>query len=364
MSRRLLHTLRLHRRLAVLAVLGLCAPAVHAAGGDKVVLHDGTTLADVTVLKADHDAVAVDTTGDGAADRTLKGGEVARIDYEDSPMDYRRGLFRMGAGEYDDALARFSAALRAKEARAFWLEPEARYMIAECLRLKANDAQGYREAEEAFRVVLETAPKSLAVPRAMQGIGRCLLGADRAAEAERQFDKLIVGEPYGREWALHGKLGKARALSAQGKADAGVKLAAEVMEATKGTTMVALHATAEDTWTDLLFAAGEYAKVRAIFQAAADAAAQHEVAARAHAYNRIGDTYLAENAVKDALLAYLRVRVLYPNDDEELARALCGAARCFTLMKKSREASELIDILKRDHGDSAWTARILAELGD
>jgi len=47
-----------------------------------------------------------------------------------------------------------------------------------------------------------------------------------------------------------------------------------------------------------------------------------------------------------------------------LPHALYGAAVCFTNLKKPNEAAELIEILKKNHSRSVWTAKTLKELAD
>ena len=202
------------------------------------------------------------------------------------------------------------------------------------------------------------------VPFALEGLGRVDLALGDAAAAEQQFEKLIADDKYGTMWTLRGKLGKARALSAQGAGEKGLKLAEQVMKAASQPGLFDLRSQAEDARTELLFAAGRYEEVRKIYRHLAESAPEHDTVAKAKAYNAIGDAYFAENKIKEAVLAYLRVRVLYPDNREQLAYALYGAARGFTAMKRSREASELMFILEEKHPESIWTAKAKAELGD
>jgi tetratricopeptide (TPR) repeat protein len=354
---------------AVLVLLLVCsaagpAPARAAGGEDDVALLDGSSLKNVTVLQAHHDEVRVDTDGDGQADRNVPAGSIVDITYGDEPLALKQGRFHLDSGNHNKARAEFREALEEKEARAFWLVPAARYAIAESLR---RDPEGGREALERalaeYQTIIEDHPRSRRVPYAIRGIGRVKLAMGDAAEAQTQFEKLAGGR-YGSIWTLRGKLGKARALSARDRAEQGLALAQQVIEAAREPGLFDVRSEAEDVRTELLFNAGRYEQVRKIYRQMAEAAPETNPGVKARAYNRIGDAYLAENKVKEAVFAYLRVRVLYPDKKEQLAHALYGAARCFTSMKKSREASELIYLLQQNHPDSIWTAKAKAELGD
>jgi TolA-binding protein len=90
---------------------------------------------------------------------------------------------------------------------------------------------------------------------------------------------------------------------------------------------------------------------------------ERDVDAKARAYNAIGDSLLAKNRTREALLAYLRVRVLYFKAVDEMPHALYGSARSFTILKQSNEAREVVSLMEKEYPNSVWTAKAKKDLG-
>ena len=339
-------------------------PEALAAGKDEVVLKTGRGVPGLTVLSETYESVEVDRDGDGKADEPFPAEKVANVKYGDAPVAFRRAEISLKQGRYAEAAEMFQKALGEKNVRAFWLKQHANYLIGECLRRQGeNDAALLPTARKAYERVISEMPKGRLVPQAIRGAGLCLLREGRTDDARSWFEKLKEDYKFGEAWALRGMLLLAHANSLAGSHDEALVLCKEVLDDSGLPKYEDLRKDALLTRAALLIAAGKYKEGHEAFTKIARTAAERDVETKAQAYNGIGDGLLGVNRVKEALLAYLRVRVLYFKAQEELPHALYGAARCFTVLRKANEARELVTRLQKEYPKSAWTAKAKKELG-
>jgi len=344
-----------------------CTCLIHAAEKpvrDTVLLRGKKPVLGV-ILRDGWDIVAMDTSGDGAADQNFPAQDVASITYGDTPDAYRQAMFLFRAYRYAEALALFEKASKDATPRAFWFKPAVAYHLAECRRrISPEDKDALTELAKVFTTIAEQHAESRMAPAAVYSLGRChlALGNDRSADAA--FSKLLEQGKYAPPWPQVAKLGRARLLSAEKKYDDAIALCREVRA--KAPTLLDKDDAAEAvaTLTDILTAAARYDEARRIHMDRARKADEKDVRTKALAYNAIGDICMAENKTDDALLAYLRVRVLYFQDKQQLPRALFGAAACFKILKKPAQAHSIIALLKKDYPKNPWTLKAVRELGD
>ena len=348
-------------------VAAACAVALGAgvalAGNDMVVLKSRQSLPRVAVLRDGCDVIEIDENDDGKKDRDIPTADVDSITFGDAPVSFRQGDVFLRQGRYEDAIESLEKSLQDKEVRAFWIQPHANYLIAECRRrLAANDPSAYPTARETYAVALAKAPNGRLAPAAVRGTGLCFLGEGRPAEARAEFEKLTA-EKFGAAWALRGRALKTRALAAEDKMADALALCDDLAK----TSPADLGRDAADevlvARTEVLVKAKKFTEARALYQKMADEAGPRDAAAKGQSYNGIGDCYLAEGKTREALLAYLRVHVLYFKADDEWARALYGAARCFIVLKEPARAKELVTVLEKEHPNSPWTEKAKKELG-
>lgn len=350
--------------VVILLLAAAWGRAAVAAGRDTVLLKNRQPAAGLTVLREGYDKVEADRDGDGKADETFPADAVTNVTYHDAPMSFRQGAASFRLGRFKEAAEYFSKALSEKDVRSFWLQQHANYFIGECRRqLAQKNKKLLAEARQAYERVIETVPDGRLVPFAIRGIGLCRMAEGKLDAARREFEKLSAQDKFGKTWTLRAKLLLAQIHSKAGKHKEAQKLCDEVMKMTRAAHHADLRREATRTRADVLTAAGEYAKAREIFLQIARETDERDVKAKARLYNAIGDCFLGEKRTREALLAYLRVRVLYFKDRDELPRALYGAARCFTILRKSKEADELVTLLMKEHPDSPWTAKAARESG-
>jgi tetratricopeptide (TPR) repeat protein len=174
----------------------------------------------------------------------------------------------------------------------------------------------YQQAAE-YYARLQQAPWPDYKMRADVATGRALLGQGKIDEAQAAFDKVIGaqadGEPA-RTQQTAAKLGKSRAwIAAKNTAEA-VKLAEGILKA----------ADAEDE------------------------------PLQARAYNVLGAAYRQSGETQKALLAFLRVDLLYPNIPDAHAEALANLADLWEQARKMERAAEARKTLKEKYPNSPW----------
>ena len=342
------------------ALAAVWAPAALAAGKDTVALKTGKRMSEVTVTKDGHEGIEVDRDGDGIADETLAPDKVAEVIYGDAPQLYLLALASIKNAQYAKAVEELGKALQEKKVRGFWLKQHGNYLMGECYRRMAGaDKALLAKARAAYeRVLAETAQGRMA-PAAVLGVGLCHLREGNLNDARRRFEKLEMAGEYGDVWVQRGKLALAEVHSRNGDHDDALSLCAEVAKTAKLAEILGQAARARGR---LLARAGRLDPALKVFSDIARKSPDKDIDAKAAAYNGIGDVLAAKNRVREALLAYLRVRVLYFKSRDELPHALYGAARCFRILKRAKEARELVAELEKAYPKSAWTAKAKKEL--
>jgi tetratricopeptide (TPR) repeat protein len=153
--------------------------------------------------------------------------------------------------------------------------------------------------------------------RAGVASGRALLAQGKIDEAQNAFDKVIATQADD-ELALAqqsaAKLGKARAWIAAKNIAEGVKIAEDILKA----------ADADDE------------------------------PLQARAYNVLGTAYRQSGEVQKALLAFLRVDLLYSNVPDAHAEALANLAELWEQARKMDRAAQARKTLKEKYPNSPW----------
>jgi tetratricopeptide (TPR) repeat protein len=164
---------------------------------------------------------------------------------------------------------------------------------------------------------LAAAPWPDAKMRAAIAIGRSLQAQNKHAEAVAQFDEATKIDAKGKAaetLILAARIGKAKSTVAVGKADEGVKVLNELI----------------------------------------DAAAVDNVTALAMAYNALGDAYLKLGKPKEALFAYMHTDLLYNQTADLHAEALYHLKDLHEKDNHPERAKEVADTLKTRYASSRW----------
>lgn len=351
----------------------LVAAAVGWAAGASVAMEalpdrivtTATTISGIKVTAANSASVTY-TKFEGGAPSQIEFSKVVEISWGDTPPDIRRALQEYRGGNYAGALQQV---LRSPEAgpREFWYAPFRLLLHGQCLLNLHKPG----EALPKFDQVLRGYPQSFYAIEAIQGKGECHLAAkefDKAGEAfalldpKGLYDSLTAAEPYGKLWQLRGRLRLAEAYAQVpekvAEAAKTYDRLAEVTESLVTSTPAELKGVVGELTSmyqrallgsvEVLLGAGKLDEAQEKVEEVGGKITEKPV--RLKLYMTLGNLLAkaAEKAAdekdkkvkyKEALLAYMRVYILYPEQKAERPRAMMGAATVSQLLgsKEDRE---------------------------
>jgi TolA-binding protein len=90
---------------------------------------------------------------------------------------------------------------------------------------------------------------------------------------------------------------------------------------------------------------------------------ENDSAVQAEACVRLGSAFQAAGNVRDALLAYLRVDVLYPGEKKAHAEALYHLSQLWARDGKPDRAADAATVLQAKYPESEWAKKVSSKTG-
>lgn len=327
--------------LALAAIFVLASVPAQA----DTVRHTGGTITG-KVVEASADRVVIDR-GQNRTE-TIDPFRVESILYDEEPSTLRAAKMAAAAGRFEEALAgldrvqlpenvdpkvkqemdylRALCRWRLAEASA---SPEAMKEAAGLLVqfIKANPkhyrlwhaaegaanlllAAGDQQAAQEYFGLLAKAPWPEVQLRAQLASARAALAAKNFAEAEKLFNAVISGSGNDERLRQIATVGKARALAETGRTDEAIGILQEIIKVVR----------AED------------------------------ISLQAQAYNALGLAYQRAGKLKEAVLAYLHVDLLYSLVPSEHVEALENLVALFARLGQRERAEEAAKVLRDRYG--------------
>ena len=338
----------------------LAAAAANAAEmpvmPDRIILEAGQ-ITGIRVMSADVGGITYKKFDGRGEIQTVPAAKVKEISWGDSG-EFRRALALYNRPDPPAAL-KVLRGLPAAGPRAFWYGPYRQLMIGKCLyRMKK-----YEDAIPAFENVRREHKRSFYVLKAIEGAARSYEALGKpllAARAYAQFDPHGaysapgLPDPYGKMWQWRGRLGMADIYAqSAGKAEEAGKIYAGLVRGTAA-VLVKMPADLEQNVAEIrsiyqqalvgtptaFMKAKKYGEARKSIEAVDDKI--KDKAARVRLYAMLGDLLAVEAADapdeqkklvrKKALIAYMRVYILYPGYKAERLKAMLGAATMSRLL--------------------------------
>ena len=332
----------MNKRYSTILAAAACLLASAAAWADNVVKLEGQNMGDIVQMTAQKVTIK-----QGAVNTDIPVNEIKAVYFSDEPATLKTARTAMDAGRYEDAvtalekinvenvaraeikqdiqfytaLAKARIALASADAD---IVVEAGRLMAAFVNANRDNYHYYHACEvvgdalvvtgnysnaQTYYKIVGSAPWSDYQMRAGVALGQALLAEGKTAEALKSFQAVLDTEAASESADLQrlgATLGKARCLAETGSSDEAVKLVEGVI-AKANPENVRLHA---------------------------------------QAYNALGIAHGKAGRAKDALLAFLRVDVLYFNSPKEHIEALENLIELWPKVQEPDRAEDSIDRLR------------------
>ncbi len=339
---------------------------VTSSAGDTIRQTDGKLIKDVSIVEETLGQVSYK---EGNSTRSVKSESVAGVTFDKYPRLVDEAEAAILDENYDEALQLLDDFVDGQIAnpreRRKWAPAYAAWRTVQ-LRMELSDLDGV--VSSADRLIQNFAD-SRYLPSAFMAKATALSlsgKGDRATRALEDFERLITSKTLSKRWELECRLAKIQVdsqMSGQQRREALSQVAAEADEfpsvisrarVVEGETWLAQAERNPAGSGDL------YQKAQVIFaEIIQDASADDETLAGA--YTGLGDCLFygaSGNAekLKDALMHYLRVVVLYEGQNRYVPKALFYAMLCFDQLDDRRGKADMKRTLTRDYPGSKWAA--------
>jgi len=362
---------------AALLSIPLPGAAAQARYPDGIIPHSGPTISGIKILSADTRRITyVKFYGEPGKQREISAGKVKEITLGDAPANLRRAVseYRKNTPKgYEKALA-YLDKVPASAGREWLYVPYKLTLHADCLMKLGK----HSEALPKYAQVIARYRKSFYFLRAVDGKAKAHDALKQYEEAAKTFLELdpkgnykVLGadQPYGKLWQLRGRFGMANALA---------KLPAKAAEASS------IYAGLVDVCQKILAGppkelAGSVPEVALIHQRSLVGKAQvlmnsgkleaarrwittienrvKDKAARLTLLMALGDLAMKAGdkatdptdkkvKYKEALLAYMRVYILYPDQKAQRPRAMLRAGNASELLGTRPDNTRAVRIYK------------------
>ncbi|MCU0726135.1 MAG: tetratricopeptide repeat protein [Planctomycetes bacterium] len=294
--------------------------------------HEGSAI---TVLEENYDKLVYSVkVGEKTTRQETPSDQVDEVFYYPKPEAWSVAVADMEAGDYDSAVQGFRS-LAGNSGNRAWLRMYSLYYVAKICQ------SGYQwgPAVQGFEKLLNDFPKSRFAPEALVQIGEINLNQlDNVEAAKNAFNRLqkLTGLPEAEKQVARYYL--IRIIQKQGEKAKNTSLLNQALEeyrkllaeVEKVAELKKVATLAKLGIGNCLIHLGKFDEALTFFQSIADTAEEKGVLASV--FNGLGLCYFRTEKWKEALLAFLRVEVLYDDDPEQTAMSLFYSGKCFEFM--------------------------------
>ena len=349
-----------------------------SAAADRIVKIGAKNPIQADVVSEDYKEVKYRPAGIKQT-QSIESHKVERVIYADAPESFTKALDFLAQGDTANAITNLQAA--ANEKAGSWLKVHSLYYLGEAYLLSgARNATDYAKAADTFEKLLKDHPECRFLPRALKRWGDALSRArdpDSAATVYDRLDKEAADKKLSIIWEARAKLLKAEAYKMNdvaAKAKTAYQAAgnfaranaAQQKDPTIQAELQAIAGMAQLSEGESLLANKDYAGARRSFERIAqDSSASPESVALAEC--GLGEVFLGEGRLPDALQQFARVRIRHFLKREATARATYQLGMvCLALKDKEpngkRKAREYFTEVVEHYGDTNWADLARAQL--
>lgn len=294
------------------------------------------------------------STGDAV---TVPANEIATIDWDGAPPDLALAVSDENGGRLDSSLNRLAKAQEAAKSANNNIKADVEFLIARVTARQALvDAAKQEAAVEKLRAFQKAWPDSFRYFESQNYLGQVLLAKADYAGAREAFDALSKS-PW-KDYQLAATISTAKILSAEGQADAAVKLFDEVIAgagdnpAEQGRKYEAMVGRARG-----LVAQSQFPEALKTLEDVTNNGPPDNSALQAEAYVLQGSCLQALNRTKEAILAFLHVDVLFARESTYHAESLYQLSRLWRTVQHDDRALDAQAKLVSSYPNSEWAKK-------
>jgi tetratricopeptide (TPR) repeat protein len=282
--------------------------------------------------------------------------QIITVIYENEPLDLANAKKKAAAGRYSEAV---TALERVKDENARdVVKRDVEYYKALCAsRLALMGAGDPAEAGRAMKAFLDANPQSFHYYEGVELVGDLLVALKQYPQAIEFYGKLN-NAPWP-DYKMRAGNAVGRTLLAQGKNDEAIQAFDKV---------IAAEGSEEAVNTERALAKIGKASVLLAMQKPDEAIQTVEEALRkvdpddelvqARACNVLGNAYRQTNKSKEALLAFLQVDLLYPDQSDAHAEALANLVELWEQARRPDRAERAKKTLEEKYKGSVWAKKV------
>jgi tetratricopeptide (TPR) repeat protein len=343
-------------RFAIVLAVGpavLSAPRVRAE--DEVSRRGSTVNIRGDVVEVSRTAVVV-RGRTNKKDHPIAANEIERIRWDGEKAQLTQVRLEERNGRYDKAIAGYQAARN--DAATENLRTDLEFLIARTTAEKALAEDDKFDDAIALLEKFRTAhSNSFRYFESLRLLARLYMEKHDVDKATATL-KLMSEAPWN-DYKMEADLLQAEASVAQNQLDAALHSLDNVIRVTPKTPFeTAQHYEALLTKASCLEKQAKFQEASEVLAGILDEAAEDDIKTLAKTCLRLGECYQAAGRTKEAILAYLRVDILFPKEKASHAEALYQLSRLFVQDGKPDKAADAAARLQQTYPRSPWTAKL------
>jgi len=281
--------------------------------------------------------------------------EFQAVDYEAAPADLRAAKRHALDGHYADALAALER-LKEKPVRREMQQDVEFYRALCSARLALGGSMKIVDAGRMMKGFADANPQSYHYLEASETVGDLLVALGQYAQAAEYYARL-EGAPWP-DYKMRAGVDTGRALLAQGKAREAAALFDKVLATDAEGDLAQVQRTAASLGkASAVVALKRPAEAIAIVDKIIQKGDPEDAPLMARAYNVLGAAQRQAGHVKEALLAFLHVDILYASVPEAHAEALANLAELWQQVHNTDRANRARQTLEELYKDSPWAKK-------
>lgn len=289
---------------------------------------------------------------------TVTANEVASVDWDDAPRDMNLAKGDENNGRYRQALEKFAKASEEAKSGSELLRADLDFLIARVTaRAALTDAERLGEATTKLTGFLKAHPDSFRFYEAQQWLGQIHLAKQDFAAARSTFESLSSA-PWS-DYQLLAKVNLGRVLMGENKLD-------EAAQAFDGAIAAAGPSSADQSRkyeamvgkARSLISSNKQAEALVVLDEVVDKGSPDDTALMAEAYVLQGNCLETANRMKEAVLAFLHVDVLFARESASHAEALFHLSKLWKSVQHPDRAADSQNKLEATYPNSEWTKKL------